>query len=798
MIIDKFRMTISRRRLLKMTALAAFGSSLPGGIVRRARADEAGSTAPSDLLLWYRQPAATWLKALPLGNGRLGAMVFGGVNQERIGLNEDTLWSGGPYDPAPTVEPGVLDQIRQLTFAGKLHEAQGLAGKLQGTPHMQAAYQTVGEMQLAFPGATPVPPDYRRQLDLNTAIATITFTQDGVRYQREIFASPVDQVVVIRLTADQPGKLTFDASFTSPMPNPKVEVIGPDTLTLYGRNGDSTTRDLKTVLVKSALTFQARARIAAQGGQVTASGDKLSVSAADSVTILVAAATSYKRYDDVSGDPAAVCEANLAKVAGKSYEELRTAHIAEHQRLFQRVKFDLGTPAAEDQPTDDRRANFYKRPDPALAALNFHYGRYLLLSCSRPGGQPANLQGMWNDKMTAAWDGKYTVNINTEMNYWPAQATNLSECEEPLFRLLSEIAETGARTAKSIYNARGWVCHHNTDLWRATAPIDGAFWGQWTMGGAWICNHLFQRYLFDGDKEYLARLYPLMKGSAEFFFDFLVEEPTKKWLVTCPSMSPEHEYQKGLTSSPGPTMDMQILRELFANCAQAAGELDRDAGFAKNCRDTGALLVPNQVGSAGQLQEWIDDLDTTAPEIKHRHMSPLYGLYPGSEITPANPTVFAAARKLAEMRGVTGQNMGWAIAWRIALWARLLDAENAYLCVAEIISRKTEANLFDEPSVQLDGSFGRTAAMAEMLLQSHSGEIHLLPALPQAWPEGSVSGLRARGGFEVAMAWKNGKLTEATVHSTLGRPATVRYGDKTANLTLAVGDKVLFDMDLNH
>jgi alpha-L-fucosidase 2 len=789
-------MNLTRRELIKMGVLSALAETVPNPFNAPLRAEGSPAPSASDLILWYRQPAQSWIDALVLGNGRLGAMVFGGTAQERIGLNEDTLWSGGPYDPAPNVDPDVLTQVRQLTFSGKLREAQGVAESFQGQPRLQAAYQTVGEIQLAFPGHQTAS-DYRRELDLDTAMATISYTVDGVRYKREVFASPVDQLLVIRLTANQPARLTFDTTFISPMPDARVEGVGMDSLTLSGRNGDSTSRDGGTVLVKSALTFQARARIINQGGLVNASDNKLSVQGADSVTILVAAATSYKRYDDVTGDPAGLCEDYLRRADSKDYNALRAAHIAEHQRLFRRVQFDLGTTDAAKMPTDDRIRNFAHQSDPALVPLNFQFGRYLLLSCSRHGGQPANLQGMWNDKLTAPWDGKYTININTEMNYWPAQTANLPECEEPLFRLLKEIAETGARTAKALYNAGGWVCHHNTDLWRATAPIDGAYWGQWTVGGTWICNQLYQRYLFEGDRAYLAKIYPIIKGSAEFFLDFLVEEPTHRWLVTCPAMSPEHEYQPGLTSSPGPTMDMQILRELFANCAQAAEDLSTDFAFAKKCLETRARLAPNQVGQAGQLQEWLTDIDTTVPEILHRHMSPLYGLYPGTEITPADPKIFNAARKLAEMRGVTGQEMGWAMAWRAALWARLLDGENAFRCIIDLISGKTESNMFDRPSVQLDGSFGRTAAIVEMLLQSHAGAIHLLPALPKAWPDGTVSGLRARGGFEVDISWKGGQLVQATLTSKLGRPGQLRYGDKTVAFTIPANAKRSFGPSLD-
>jgi alpha-L-fucosidase 2 len=804
----------NRRELLKLASLVVLDKTLFGSSLLLALTEDGAPESAPELILWYGKPAEGWGDGLVLGNGRLGAMVFGGTGLERVGLNEDTIWSGGPYDPAPNVDLETLPTIRQLAFDGKLKEAQNLANKLQGTPRIEAAYQTVGEIQLTQPGHQTFI-DYRRQLDLNTAIATVTYAINGVRFTREVFCSPVDQVVVIRLTADKPGKLTFDATFSTPMPDPKVEALAPDSLILNGKNGGMA-HDAINIAATAALTFQARARVTAQGGSTTAQGDKVSVLGADSATILIAAASNYKKYNDVTGDPAALCEGYLQAVGDKPYEALRGAHVAEHQRLFQRVQLDLGTTDAAKLPTDERIHNYFKpkpdpspkpkdfpnRPahfwvdnfndalqdDPALAALYFQFGRYLLLSSSRPGSQPANLQGMWNDRLTAAWDGKYTVNINTEMNYWPAQTTNLSECEEPLFRLLSEIAETGTHTAKAIYKAKGWVCHHNTDLWRATAPIDGAFWGQWTMGGAWLCTQLYQRYLFDGDEEYLAKLYPIMKSSAEFFFDFLVAEPTHQWLVTCPAMSPEHERSHGLTNSPGPTMDMQILRALFTDCGEAARALGVDNDFRKKCEETRARLAPNQVGHAGQLQEWLDDIDTTVPEIEHRHMSPLYGLFPGTEITPADSRIFEAARVLTEMRGLQPNGMGWAVAWRTNLWARLLDGEMAFACVKALIGSRIESNMFDKPSVQLDGNYGGASGIAEMLLQSHAGEIHLLPALPKAWAAGAVRGLRARGGFEVDMAWKDGKLTGATLRSKLGRPCMVRYGDKKVPLHLAANE----------
>jgi alpha-L-fucosidase 2 len=756
--------------------------------------------APADALtLWYRQPARDWIQALALGNGRLGAMVFGGVNQERIGLNEDTLWSGGPYDPAVECATNTLADIRRLYFAGEKHAAQNLANQLQGQPNHQASYQTIGELRLDFTTMTKVE-NYRRELDLDTGIAGVSYTADGVKFTRELFATAVDHIIVVHLTAEKPGQINFVMTYTSPL-DTKIEAVLPDEVRVIGHNGDLVSRDGKTVYVKGALTFESRAQVRAQGGKIVAADGRVSVSGADEATIFIAAATSYKKYQDVSGDPDVLCRDYLQRVAGKSYVNLKSDAVADHQRLFRRVTLDLGTTAAAQEPTDERIRNFSKQSDPALVALYFQFGRYLLMSCSRPGGQPANLQGMWNHDLMAPWDGKYTVNINTEMNYWPAEVGNLDECEDPLFGLLQDVSVTGRETAERTYHAGGWVLHHNTDLWRATAPIDTAYWGQWPSGGAWLCNELYRRYEFTGDKTFLAKLYPIMKGSAQFFLDTLVEDPTNHWLVTCPSMSPEHEYAHGLTIAAGPTMDMQILRELFADCIQASKVLGVDKNLRTQWTKTRSRLAPDQIGHAGQLQEWLTDMDAEAPEIKHRHMSPLYGLYPGHEITPATPKLFAAARKLAEMRGDNG-GMGWAQAWRAALWARLLNGEKAGYFINNLIAHWTEPNLFDKPSVQLDGNFGGTAAIAEMLLQSQNHdvngnfEINLLPALPKEWPTGSVSGIRARGGFEVGMEWSAGKLTQATIHSVHGTRAGVRYGDRTTTIKLKPGQTIQLDGNL--
>lgn len=769
---------------------------ISAGLGLAAYADE---VAPK---LWFLQPAAKWTDGLPLGNGRVGAMVMGGFNDERIQYNEDTLWSGHPHDYAREDAGQYLAPIREAIAAGRVDEAGKLAKEhFLGDPTRQKAYQPFGDLRIRFiyrdlpdekkSDSEPSAPsdtrqlqpsifsDYRRELNLDTATASISFRRGNVIYRREVFVSHPDRVLVVRLSADHPGQLSFTAVTDSHgHRRSTMKALGADTLALVGE------------IEPEGLRFESRLLVRSEGGTTRVDDRGVVVDRANRVTLILAAATSFKTWQDINGDPAAICAGILEAVHARSFEMIQQAHIADHQRLFRRVAITLGADATTEAIPTDRRLARVKTTglaaDPALAALYFQYGRYLLIASSRPGGQPANLQGIWNDEPSPPWESKWTTNINLEMNYWPAEVTNLSECAAPLFDLIDDLAVSGQRTALVHYRATGWVVHHNTDLWRGTAPINNID-GVWPTGGAWLCQHLWEHYLFTGDREFLkTRAYPVMKSAAQFFLDTLVKDAKTGWLVTSPSYSPE---QGALTA--GPAMDNQILRALFAHTRAAAVLLGIDRDFATKVADAEAQLPPNLIGRYGQLQEWLADVDQ--PNNAHRHMSPLWALYPGADITPADPKTYAAAKVLLTWRGEGGT--GWSYAWRIPLWARVGDGDYAFQQLSQLFGRKTLPNLLDLCGpFQIDGNFGATAGIAELLLQSHTrtapGDlegvpvIDLLPALPKALPDGAIHGLRARGDFEVDLAWHAGALSSGQLRGKPGATCRVRYGNRVADVTI--------------